>query len=112
MSEPANPSKHKNRNFPKQVKIREKRKIKAREQDSGGAWFGLGMFGMVGWSVAIPTVAGIFLGVWIDVTWPSPYSWTLMLLFAGLVVGCYNAWYWIQKERKAISNSYKGNNNE
>jgi ATP synthase protein I len=111
MSEPANPYKHKNRDFPKQVKIREKRKIKAREQDSGGAWFGLGMFGMVGWSVAIPTVAGIFLGGWLDVTWPSPYSWTLMLLFAGLVTGCYNAWYWVQKERKAISNSYKGNNN-
>jgi len=104
-------SKEHNRDFPRQVKIREKRKIKARDQDSGGAWFGLGMFGMVGWSVAIPTVAGIFLGVWIDVTWPSSYSWTLMLLFAGLVVGCYNAWYWIQKERKAISNSFKEGNN-
>ena len=111
MSDTTDHSKEHNRDFPKQVKIREKRKLKARKQDTGGAWFGLGMFGMVGWSVAIPTVAGIFLGIWIDVTWPSSYSWTLMLLFAGLVTGCYNAWYWVQKERKAISNSFKGNNN-
>jgi ATP synthase protein I len=111
MSERATGDKNTNKIFPKQVRIKEKRKLKARDQGQGVAWFGLGMFGMVGWSVAIPTVAGIFLGIWIDVTWPSPYSWTLMLLFAGLVVGCYNAWYWIQKERKAISNSFKGNNN-
>jgi ATP synthase protein I len=111
MSDTTDHSKGHNRDFPKQVKIREKRKLKARKQDNGGAWFGLGMFGLVGWSVAIPTVAGIFLGIWIDFTWPSPYSWTLMLLFAGLVVGCYNAWYWLQKERKAISNSFKEDNN-
>ncbi len=43
-------------------------------------WFGLGMFGVAGWSVAIPALIGIFVGVWIDMTWKSPYSWTLMLL--------------------------------
>jgi len=112
MSDTAQPRNRNNRNFPKQVRIKEKRKIKARAQDKWGAWFGLGMFGVVGWSVAIPTVAGTFLGIWIDVTWPSSYSWTLMLLFAGLVVGCYNAWYWVQKERKAISNEMKQDTNE
>lgn len=91
-----------NHQFPDQVKIREKRKIRARKQEAKGVWFGLGMFGMVGWSVAIPTVLGIFLGIWIDVTWPSSYSWTLMLLIIGLFLGCYNAWYWVQKERQAI----------
>jgi len=112
MSERTDRSKGHNQNFPIQVSRRERRKIKARQQDSTGAWFGLGMFGMVGWSVAIPTVAGIFLGIWIDVNWPSSYSWTLMLLLVGLIIGCCNAWYWVQKERKAIANDLRKDNNE
>ncbi|MDJ0774758.1 MAG: AtpZ/AtpI family protein [Mastigocoleus sp. MO_167.B18] len=34
-----------------------------------------------------------------DSHFPSPYSWTLMLLFVGVVLGCMNAWYWIERER-------------
>ena len=77
-----------------------RRKLKARREKDRGLWFGLGMFGLVGWSVAIPTLAGIALGVWIDARTASPYSWTLMLLFVGVVVGCFNAWYWVKKESR------------
>ncbi len=84
--------------FPKQVGVKEERKMKAREEGTRSAWFGLGMFGLIGWSVAIPTIVGIALGIWIDSTWPSDYSWTLMLLFIGVIVGCVNAWYWLKSE--------------
>lgn len=67
-----------------------------------GIWFGLGMFGLVGWSVIIPTMAGLAVGIWIDATWPSPYSWTLMCLIMGVGLGCYNAWHWIGRERRLI----------
>lgn len=76
------------------------RKLKARREKDRGLWFGLGMFGLVGWSVAIPTVVGIALGVWIDARTASPYSWTLMLLFIGVAVGCFNAWYWVKRESR------------
>lgn len=76
------------------------RKLKARRETDRSLWFGLGVFGIVGWSVVIPTLAGIALGVWIDTHTQTPYSWTLMLLFVGLAVGCLNAWYWIQQERR------------
>ncbi|MDW7772186.1 MAG: AtpZ/AtpI family protein [Desulfobulbaceae bacterium] len=89
--------------FQEEVGKREKRKVSSRREGEKTVWFGLGMFGMVGWAVAIPTLAATFLGVWIDIRWPSQYSWTLMLLFAGLVLGCFNAWYWVQKERDAIT---------
>ncbi|KJS18421.1 MAG: ATPase F0F1 [Peptococcaceae bacterium BRH_c4b] len=78
---------------------KENRKIRARQQQ-GSVWFGLGMLGMIGWSVAIPTLLGIALGVWIDGKWPGRFSWTLMLLVGGLMMGCANAWYWVEKERK------------
>ncbi len=75
------------------------RKLKARRGNHPSLYFGLGMFGLVGWSVAIPTLAGIALGVWIDSRWPSGYSWTLMLLFMGIVLGCWNAWHWVKQAR-------------
>jgi ATP synthase protein I len=84
--------------WPKTVGRKASRKLKRRAEGRRGVWFGLGMFGLVGWSVAIPTVAGVALGAWIDSAWPSRYSWTLMLLFIGVVVGCLNAWYWVTRE--------------
>jgi len=86
----------------KRVGRREVRKIRARKNKDKDVWFGLGMFGLVGWSVAIPTVIGVALGVWIDARWPSRYSWTLTLLILGIGLGCFNAWFWITKERKSI----------
>ncbi len=74
------------------------RRIKARRTRDRSIWFGVGMFGVVGWTVAITTIIGVALGIWIDKTWPSSYSWTLTMLFIGLIVGCMNAWYWIKKE--------------
>lgn len=71
---------------------------RARDRPRKSALFGLGMFGMVGWAVAVPILAGTALGLWIDARWPGPTSWTLILLFAGVALGCLNAWYWIQRE--------------
>ena len=88
--------------FPKKVLSREKRKLDPKRQDKR-IWFGLGMFGMVGWSIAIPAVVGSFLGIWIDSSHSGRYSWTLMLFMAGLCLGCYNAWYWLQRERREIT---------
>lgn len=97
------------RDFSGQVGEREKRKVRSRRKGDSTVWFGLGMFGMVGWAVAIPTVVATFFGVWIDIKWPSQYSWTLMLLFLGLIAGCLNAWYWVQKERSAITHERENN---
>jgi ATP synthase protein I len=77
---------------------RAERKLRAREQSRRTTWFGLGMFGLVGWSVAIPTLIGIALGLWLDARWPGRPSWTLTFLIIGVALGCLNAWYWIKQE--------------
>jgi len=74
------------------------RRERARREGRHGLGYGLGLFGLIGWSVAVPTLLGIALGVWIDRRYPSPYSWTLMLMLAGIVVGCLNAWFWLRRE--------------
>lgn len=81
-----------------EVAQKQHRKLQARHEGDRSAWFGLGMFGLVGWSVAVPTLLGIALGLWIDVRWPSRFSWTLMLLLIGVTIGCLNAWWWVQRE--------------
>ena len=79
------------------VAKREQRKIASR-QDQRSIWYGLGMFGLVGWSIAVPTVVGIFIGLWLDRQLDQPFSCTLMGLFMGLVFGCWIAWYWVRRE--------------
>ncbi len=76
------------------------RKQRARNRRAHSAWFGLGMFGLVGWSVAIPTIIGITLGLSMDAHWPSRHSWTLTMLIIGVALGCLNAWYWIKQESR------------
>lgn len=78
------------------------RHLRARNKAKGSVWFGLGAFGVVGWSIAVPTLAGIALGLWIDFTWPGRLSWTLALMLAGVTVGAFNAWYWISQEQRAM----------
>ncbi len=78
------------------------RKLAARRDPSHGVWFGLGMMGLVGWSVAIPTLLGAALGIWLDHRHPGSHSWTLALLVAGLMLGCVNAWHWVAKEDRAM----------
>jgi ATP synthase protein I len=74
------------------------RKLKAQRQATPGIWFGLGMMGLIGWSIAIPTLLGAALGLWLDRHYPGDHSWTLALLVAGLVIGCWNAWHWLSRE--------------
>ncbi|QDU65262.1 AtpZ/AtpI family protein [Engelhardtia mirabilis] len=85
-----------------QVGSKARLKLKAR-QDPSHVWFGLGMMGLVGWSVVVPTLAGAAFGIWLDRSQPGAFSWTLSMLLAGLMIGCLNAWYWVAKEDRAMA---------
>ncbi len=74
------------------------RKAKARSNPAPGIWFGLGMMGLIGWSVVVPTLLGAMLGLWLDGNYPREHSWTLALLVGGLVLGCANAWRWVSRQ--------------
>jgi ATP synthase protein I len=93
----------KNAEFLRQVGAQAARKLKVQREGPGTIWRGLGMFGLVGWSVAIPTLAGAALGLWLDKRHPAAaHPWTLPLLVAGLVLGCANVWYWVAQEYAAM----------
>ncbi len=88
--------------FAEQVGAKAARKIKAQRSPPAGVFFGLGMMGLIGWSVVVPTLLGAAFGNWLDRHHPGSHSYTLMLLMAGLVVGCFNAWNWVEKEDRAM----------
>ena len=94
-------------NLSKQVGIKVARKLQARRNGRPGVWFGLGMMGLIGWSVVVPTLLGAGLGIWLDRTYPGGRSWTLALLVGGLAAGCLNAWLWVAKEDKAMRDDAK-----
>jgi len=85
-----------------QVGAKAARKLKARRNSTQGVWFGLGMMGLIGWSVVVPTLLGTALGLWLDQHHPGKHSWTLALLVGGLAIGCLNAWHWVAKEDNAM----------
>ena len=90
------------RHLAETIEEKQERKIRARRTKHKGLWFGIGMMGTIGWTVAIPTLIGVALGIWIDARWPSSISWTLVLLIGGLLLGCANAWFWIANEQKTM----------
>ena len=95
--------------FAAQVGAKAARKLKARKSTQG-VWFGLGMMGLIGWSVVVPTLLGAALGIWLDKHYPGKHAWTLALLVAGLAIGCLNAWFWVAKEDKEMREEQEDNN--
>jgi len=85
------------------------RKLRAQRHVNRTVWFGLGMMGLIGWSVVVPTLLGAALGIWLDQRYPGGHSWTLALLVVGLAIGCLNAWHWVTKEDKAIRDEQEDN---
>lgn len=87
------------RELQRRIARKEVRKLKARREGDRSVWFGLGSFGLIGWSVAVPTLIGVAIGLWLDSQWPNQrISWTLTLLVLGVALGCLNAWNWVKRE--------------
>ena len=52
--------------FSRQVGVKAARKLKVQRAGEQSVWFGLGMTGLIGWAVAVPTILGALLGLWLD----------------------------------------------
>ncbi len=83
--------------FMDEISTKASRKLRARES-TGSVWFGLGMMGLIGWSVVVPTLLGAAIGIGLDRRHAGQFSWTLALMIGGLSIGCLNAWHWVAKE--------------
>jgi ATP synthase protein I len=71
---------------------RDTRRHARRERSSASFWRSLSVLGVVGWSIALPAAGGALLGWRLDRRFASGVRYTLMLLFAGVIVGALVAW--------------------
>jgi ATP synthase protein I len=98
--------------FGRRIAAQARQKLWAQRPKAGAAWFGLGTFGVIGWSVTVPTLLGAAAGTWWDRHHAGPHSLTLALLVAGLTLGCANAWHWVSAQGRAIRDQDSGASND
>jgi len=72
---------------------------KGRRERGRSFWSYVGLIGAVGWSVVVPMVIAVLVGLWLDRKYQTGSTWTFALLVFGLVVGCVNAWRMITQEQ-------------
>ena len=105
MSENDSPSQ-----FIKNVEEQSKRKLSSKKHPDN-VWFGLGMMGLIGWSIIVPTLLGAVIGSWLDKNHTNSKSWTLALIVGGLSIGCLNAWHWMSRQHQNIRDQ-QGNDDD
>lgn len=88
----------KKEDFREQAIKKEKRKLKARRKKEVNVWWGFSLFGMVGWSVVIPALIGIMIGMWLEHHYTGSHTWTLALLLIGICVGSILALFMMARE--------------
>ena len=94
---PPNKTRPENARLERTIARKAARRAQSLREGRHSIWFGIGMFGLVGWAVAVPTVAGIALGIWLDRRFPDGPSWALTGLVGGVLLGSFNAWWWVKR---------------
>lgn len=74
------------------VRLHRERRERAQREGRRSIGEDLAMIGVIGWTVVVPTLLGIFAGRWLDRRFATGIFWTLGLLVAGIAVGCVLAW--------------------
>ncbi len=61
------------------------------------------LFGFVGWEICVPVVSLAYIGLWLDKNYPKQYiSWALNGIILGFLIGGYNTYRWIKKEKEKL----------
>ena len=69
-----------------------RRRLRAMQEGRRSIGQDLATIGVIGWTVVLPTLVGIFAGRWLDRRFGTGIFWTLGLLLLGVSVGCVLAW--------------------
>lgn len=82
---------------PMVVEIRRRRDRRDRWLREGDMSVGrqLAQIGVLGWIIVTPMLTGLFVGRWLDARFSTGIFWTAPLLAAGLGLGGWTAWKWM-----------------
>jgi ATP synthase protein I len=71
-----------------------------REPSGDSFWRSLSVLGTLGWCIALPAAAGAWLGHRLDRRLGSGVRFTLVFLFAGVLLGSVVAWRVVREQRR------------
>ena len=74
------------------VKTRQERRERWQREGERSIGQNLAMIGVLGWTIVLPTLLGLFASRWLDRQFHMGIFWTLALLVVGLTAGCMLAW--------------------
>lgn len=57
----------------------------------------LGQMGILGWTIVVPTLIGVFVGRWLDQILNSGIMFAAALLMLGASFGLWSAWRWMHR---------------
>ena len=80
------------------VKTRQERRERWQREGERSIGQNLAMIGVLGWTIVLPTLLGLFAGRWLDRQFHMGIFWTLGLLVVGLTIGCMLAWRRMRSE--------------
>ena len=58
----------------------------------------LGQIGVLGWTIVVPTLLGLFLGRWLDKQLETGIFFSAPLLMLGAAAGLWFAWKWMHRD--------------
>ncbi len=58
----------------------------------------LGQIGVLGWTIVLPALAGLFLGRWLDHKFASGVFFSAPLVMIGAGAGLWFAWRWMARQ--------------
>ena len=80
------------------VRMSQERAKRWRREGERSIGQNLAMIGSLGWLIALPTVAGAFIGRWLDGRFDSGITLTAALVFLGAAAGFWLAWRRMHQE--------------
>jgi ATP synthase protein I len=85
-----------NRKFSEDIE-RSARDLEKGRRERSAFWHYAYVLGVGGWLLAIPVVAGAYIGRYLDRFRAGDISWTITCIIIGLASGIYNIWHFLMK---------------
>ena len=57
-----------------------------------------GQIGILGWTIVVPTLLGLFVGRWLDRAFATGVFFSAPLIMIGAAFGMWSAWRWMHKQ--------------
>jgi ATP synthase protein I len=80
------------------VRNRQERQRRWRTEGEPSVVRFVGQIGVLGWIIIAPTLAGLFVGRWLDQSFGTRIFWSAALLALGVAAGFWSAWTWMHRQ--------------